>query len=425
MNSSDHDADFDPFASESEKKKSASSQGRSGSGSGVGWLALILAVMAIAYNSYTWWQGQSAGVEDQSRTLAINNLRQSQATINQSLESLQNRLATTEQQDDSGALASIRSDISSVQTRVSEFGLNASGDRALLEAIQISLSDMAQRIADVETSVAALAVRSESPGKRMDLAEVDYLLRLAGERLALFGDTRSADKALGLADSQLEALDDPLYLAVRRRISESRTQLQQLPAPDLLVVSGQIETIQSSITGLPFPGEAPTEMLLEDQPDAGLWQRFKNALKPLVRVRRRVDDSQVLSLEDKDMLRQGLWLQLESSRLALMRNDSVAWDLSLARARESLEQRFDPGSRPVRDALQGIGRLAEVEMVQELPDISAAWRQLRLLREGPGETRSNVTEETQPPPVEPQPDEDGASAEEADDAGEGAGDSAG
>ena len=46
-------------------------------------------------------------------------------------------------------------------------------------------------------------------------------------------------------------------------------------------------------------------------------------LSSLVTVRRRVrlKTSRLLSLDDMDYLRQGLWLQLESARLALMRND--------------------------------------------------------------------------------------------------------
>ena len=66
-------------------------------------------------------------------------------------------------------------------------------------------------------SVGALVVRGESPRQALDLAEVEYLLRSATERLALYGDVRTADQALMLADQQLEALDDPVYLSVRDR----------------------------------------------------------------------------------------------------------------------------------------------------------------------------------------------------------------
>ena len=160
-------------------------------------------------------------------------------------------------------------------------------------------------------------------------------------------------------------------------------KLQESAVGSVLVqISAQIAGLQSSIALLPFPGETPGITFVPDQEETGLWQRVKNALKPLVKVRRRVDESHELSLDDKDILRQGLWLQLESARLAIMRNDPVAWELSLARARSGLEERYDRQSRQVVEALSAINELAAVQMAGDLPDVSGAWRQLRLLREG-------------------------------------------
>lgn len=380
MSSSEHDADFDPFANENRKSKPARSDG--GTSSGIGWLALLLALAALAYNGYEWWQSRGDARQGNTQQLAINSLRQAQSGLDQSLQAIQERLNRAEQQDRSGAVAALRSDVTALQARLAELGLNAAGDTALLEAVQIAVSDLAHRIGDAETSIAALAVRSDTPEKRMDLAEVDYLLRLAGERLALFSDLDSADKALELADAQLEALDDPLYLPVRRRISESRGVLQQLPRPDVVQISAQIAGLQSSLGLLPFPGETPVAVNVPDQAEPGLWQKVKNALKPLVTVRRRVDENQELSLDDKDLLRQGLWLQLESARLAIMRNDPLAWKLSLSRADASLSDRFDTNSRQVQETLNEIRELSAVPMAGALPDVSGAWRQLRLLREG-------------------------------------------
>ncbi len=266
------------------------------------------------------------------------------------------------------------------------------------------MTDISQRVDDIETSVAALAVRSETPGKSMDLAEVDYLLRLASERLVLFGDARSANRALGLADTHLEAMEDPLYLPVRRRIAQARQLLQELPAPDLVAASSQIAALQALIPGLPFPGELVVfeEAATQTETDPGLWQRIKNAMKPLVTVRHRVNKELELSLEDKDYLRQGLWLQLESARLALMRNDAAAWKLSLESVRDSMVSRYAAGSEPVVDALHRIEQLQDIELAGETPDISAPWRQLKLLREGragstPVPNKAVVEEELQDP----------------------------
>jgi uroporphyrin-3 C-methyltransferase len=391
VNNPEIDAEFDPFANDSATKKANGGAPRR-SGTGVAWLALLLAMTVVAYNALQWWQDQSEIPLDNSRQLEVDDLQRTQAGLLESLETVQRRLGAQEEKDETTSIAAIRSDINAMQSRLSESGLNASGDHALIAAMQLTVQDMAQRIGEIETTVAALAVRGDSPEKSMDVAEVDYLLRLAGERLAIFGDIASADIAFGLADAQLQALNDPLYLAVRRKIDESRTSLQQIPALDTVLISGKIAELQSSVPKLAFPGETPVEVLVEDQRDAGLWQKIKNAIKPLVKVRRRVDENLELSLEDKDFLRQGLWLQLESARLALMRRDALAWDLSLSRAQDSVARRFDQQHKFVRQTLAGLDELAAIEMVQELPDVSAPWRQLRLLREGSVEVQSGDTE---------------------------------
>lgn len=376
MSSPIDEPEFDPFAHDSPKKKPG------GSGIGVAWLALLFGVLAIAASGYQWWLDRAVNSAEQNRQLAISTLQRSQSGFQQMLESYGSRLESTEQRDDPGAFASIRSELQTIQTRLTEAGLDSADDQAMFAAAQASLMGLQQRIDALEASVAALAVRSDTPGKRMDVAEVDYLLRLAAERLTMFGDVRSADHALEIAATQLEALNDPLYLPVRRAITRSRQVLQDHPSLDLIQISTRIEALQSSIPALPFRGETVLEPVAESAVDAGLWQRIKNALSPLIKVRRSVNEDLVLALDDKDILRQGLWLQLESARLALMRSDAGAWAWSLTRARDTLEERFEISAEVVRAAVVEIDQLFNIVLVQQLPDISVPWSQLRLLREG-------------------------------------------
>jgi uroporphyrin-3 C-methyltransferase len=116
--------------------------------------------------------------------------------------------------------------------------------------------------------------------------------------------------------------------------------------------------------------------------DAGWWESFKQTMSSLVTVRRRVpEDQSLLSLDDKDYLRQGLWLQLESARLALMRNDTSVYSGSLDRVNDTVEQFFKNGSSEVQALLLEVEALKQVNIAPEMPDISAPWSQLRQLRD--------------------------------------------
>jgi uroporphyrin-3 C-methyltransferase len=101
-----------------------------------------------------------------------------------------------------------------------------------------------------------------------------------------------------------------------------------------------------------------------------------------VTVRRSAEgEASRLTLEDKDFLRQGLWMQIESARLALMRHDQGSWDDSLSRARSVLERWFDDSSAEYRSVYGELAELLQLNIAPEMPDISGPWMQLQQLRQ--------------------------------------------
>ena len=380
MNQSKDDSEFDPFAHDTGRKRGG------GAAAGVAWLALLLVLGLAGLNGYQWWQERVLQADGASLQRSLDRLRSGQAGLQEDIRLLASRMDAAEQSGAGSELAALRSEIQSLQSSFTELGEQGIDTQAQLDAGQAALIHLQQRIDALEARMAGLAARASEPARSTNVAEIGYLLRLAAERLALFGDVRSADQALALADAHLEALDDSVYRPVRRSISESRQALQALPVPDLAALSARLSALQGGIEALPFPGEAPAaqEGVGQGVPgdDPSFWQRFKSVLAPLVKVRRRVDQGSLPSLEDKDFLRQGLWLQFELARMALMRHEAATWNHALRQAHENLASRFDAGSQPVRNMLGEIERLLATELEPELPDISAAAAQLRLLGNG-------------------------------------------
>jgi uroporphyrin-3 C-methyltransferase len=294
----------------------------------------------------------------------------------------------------------------------------AGSDRARMEGIEADLDDLLARLDALEGRVGALVLRGESPRQALDLAEVDYLLRSATERLALYGDVRTADQALMLADQQLEALDDPVYLSVRRAIAASRLSLEAVESPDKIALTEGLGRLQADVAGLPFPGEVTVqdeEGHLDTTEDPGVWARFTAALGGLVTVRRRSDDEALVSLQDKDAVRQGLWLQLEAARLALLREDDAAYAQALQRAGDTVTQYFDADAALVERFRTNLERLAAVTLAVAWPDISEPWTRLQAIRatsEAPS-ARTSEADSTSTGPAEAEPDQAGSPATEA------------
>lgn len=374
--------EIDKLTSDPEMDRLLKEKKPASSGTAIAILALLVAMAAVLATGWQWWQTRTAGPDEESQKAAISHLQETQQDLSASLASVGKQLAESHSAVDADELSRREERLKTLETQLAGLLAQVGQDESALSAVQGSLRSLEQRLSTAETGLISVAAASRSSSVDMDIAEIDFLLRTASERLQLFADPVAADLALQAADVQIEALNDPMYLSVRQRIAEARQALAMVPAVDGVKLAARITDLQSRIKTLPFRGEVETHMQPALPDDAGWWESFKQTMSSLVTVRRRVpEDQSVLSLEDKDYLRQGLWLQLESARLALMRNDSAVYNAALERVDATVRQYFKNGASEVQAVLLETAGLAQVNVAPAMPDISAPWTQLRQLRD--------------------------------------------
>jgi uroporphyrin-3 C-methyltransferase len=366
----------DPVDRLLQEKKPASS------GTPIAILALLVAMAAVSATGWQWWQTRLQDPDEVTQKEAMTQLQGRQETLATSLASIEEQLGGAQSPIDVDELSRRNERLKAVESQLEGLQGQTGQDKASVDAMQGSVRSLEQRLSTAESGLVSVAAASQNSSAALDIAEIDFLLRAATDRLQLFADPVAADLALQAADVQIEALNDPMYLSVRQRIAASRQALARVPAIDRVQLTSRITDLQSKVSGLPFHGEDSAQPVPVLPDDAGWWQSFKHTLSSLVTVRRRVpEDESLLSLEDKDYLRQGLWLQFESARLALMRNDSGVYEGSLDRVTVTVEQFFQSGSSEVEALLLGVATLKQVNITPELPDISGPWTQLRQLRD--------------------------------------------
>jgi len=366
----------DPVDRLLQEKKPASS------GKSIAVLALLVALASVSATGWQWWQTQQADPNEATQKESLARLQDAQQKIANSVATFETQLNAAESPIDAAEFSRRDERLKAVESQVASLDGQSGEDQASISAMQGSVRSLEQRLSATESGLVSVAASSQNSSVELDIAEIDFLLRTASERLQLFSDPTAADLALQAADVQIEALNDPMFLSVRQRIASSRQALAMVPRIDRVELSTQLTALQTKVPDLPFRGEAETqpEPVLPD--DAGWWESFKQTMSSLVTVRRRVpEDQSLLSLDDKDYLRQGLWLQLESARLALMRNDTSVYSGSLDRVNDTVEQFFQNGSSEVQALLLEVAALKQVNIAPEMPDISAPWTQLRQLRD--------------------------------------------
>ena len=366
----------DPVDRLLQEKKPASS------GKAIAVLALLVALASVSASGWQWWQTQQADPNEATQKESLARLQDAQQKIANSVATFEAQLNAAESPIDAADFSRRDERLKTIESQVASLQGQSGEDQASISAVQGSVRSLEQRLSATESGLVSVAVSSQNSSVELDIAEIDFLLRTASERLQLFSDPTAADLALQAADVQIEALNDPMFLSVRQRIATSRQALAMVPRIDRVELSAQLAALQSKIPDLPFRGEAETQPEPVLPEDAGWWESFKQTMSSLVTVRRRVpEDQSLLSLDDKDYLRQGLWLQFESARLALMRNDTSVYSGSLDRVNDTVEQFFQNGSSGVQALLLEVAALKQVNIAPEMPDISAPWTQLRQLRD--------------------------------------------
>jgi uroporphyrin-3 C-methyltransferase len=248
-------------------------------------------------------------------------------------------------------------------------------------------------------------------------------LRLAQERLQLFGDTRTAAQALQIASRQVAAIDNPLYLGLQRDIASAQQKLALVAGPDYPLIYNSIDQLQVSVLSLPFKGAgsiaAASDETAASPAATGWWARLRQAFSSLVTVRRDTGaEDQWPVMADQEMVRQQAWLELEVARLAAMRRDQDSWSAALQRLSATLQRWFEPSSPELQQAMSLLETLRPVNVEPVLPDISAPWAALQAIRASgvpiqPAETANPEADgETSPATSAPAPAEAAAPAGE-------------
>lgn len=279
--------------------------------------------------------------------------------------------------------------------------------RSSLDGVNQSLRDERtetdNRIAAVDARVARLNQDQQSVGHRLNalaalmgrsergwtLAEVEYLLRIANQRLQLQGDTHTARQALKAADERLRDLADPHYLSVREQIALDIDAVKAVPPVDVDGLAARLGSALATLDELavagtryqPQPAAAETETVEAEQPARNFDELVAlvwGSLSELFRIREHDQPvGPMLAPEREYFLRENLRLQLAAARLALLRSDRAQYRAALTTAADWLDRYFDAEDAKVKQLHSELGTMAAVEISPAVPDVSASLRLLR------------------------------------------------
>jgi len=283
-----------------------------------------------------------------------------------------------------------------------EAGLGAIEGR--LDSLQADVAEAAARAERANTRfgklsevVSALGAKQRVDDRDWVLAQVEYLLFAANERLQLVGDAGAALAAMAAADERLEQLQDPALLPVREQLVADMNALRAVPRPDISGHALYLADLIRRIDELPLQ---PLERLREQDPAAAergdpageasgegegeagsVLGRAWNELVALIDVQPvELPDKLATTPDGRRLLREALRTELVSARLAVVRRDTGNLRASLEVVTTLIERYFDEDASVVAAVLRKLREMQDVELAPELPEIGGSLNAIRAFR---------------------------------------------
>ena len=289
-------------------------------------------------------------------------------------------------------LSQISSDSQSVKRSLSSVINRLDGVDKNLAAVQ---NNQKQTTASHNMHIEEINQRLDSNSRRLALvanttpddwqiAEVEYLLRLASQRLLIAKDGRTALNLLANADAILLSLADPSWLDLRTAIAADRLAIASVNELDveglflrLAAISSKIETLPLLRSRLEQAGIiAVDELPASDEPMPVIaslqqlaWQTWQE-LKTLVVVHTSAEPVKpLLPPEQHYYVRSNLRLLINQVQLALIDSRQSSYQYSLSQAVQWLNEYFAADDASISAIVVELEQLMKHDINRALPGV--------------------------------------------------------
>ena len=219
------------------------------------------------------------------------------------------------------------------------------------------------------------------------IADAEYLLSVANERLHLVGDVSTTRAALEAADQRLRESGDTGIIKIREQIAKEISLLQGINIPDMVGLYLSVQTLESEAdkltlllpySGKPLtkPEEAAQSRVSNEEPNE-LINSAIHELEGIVTIKRSDQPiKEILSQEQAEFIRDQLRIKLEIVKIPLVQQNDALYQAGLADIKTWVEKHFNNNDASVRFVAE-LSRLKAINLRSQFPDISMSLKMLR------------------------------------------------
>ncbi|MEP0074239.1 MAG: uroporphyrinogen-III C-methyltransferase [Marinomonas sp.] len=316
-------------------------------------VSLGLSIIALATSGWLYYQS-------------------TKTSFSQDLALIQNQQTSLDKKISANTLNQVQ--LNKVLTQIQKAEGSTAKEKQQVAAQQAKQND---QISSLEAKLNRLDNTTKEDWK---LAEAEYLIRLANQRLLLESDSNGAITLLNNADDILNELEDPIVFATRKALAKDIQALSSVSQFDLEGAYLKLSALYDNVPTLPqrepskkwqsstnktiSTESSDTEVSSIEAALASFWQ----SLRSLVVIN--YDHKPIKALlppAEYQELVTGLQLQLDVAQVALLKGEPVIYQQSLKRVGAAVTEHFDTQSKTVTSFLSSLTSMQQLNPSPSFP----------------------------------------------------------
>jgi len=244
----------------------------------------------------------------------------------------------------------------------------------------------AQIVQTEEISQRAIEIVNRSQ-RDWALAEIDYLLRIAHQRIAVAKDIAGAIAALKGADARIEQLGDLNLFKVRKQLAKDMANLNSVHQADVNGITLALDQIITYLPELPFKSVKDeikvqfTENDVVEQPeekDKTFVDSVLETVKQIGEIKIHQRSIQAASnAEQQNSIEQLLRTYLLGARLAALRFDQTQFLHEINQAGELLRLHYEASDNRIEQLQKTLLGYSALQLNPDLPELTRSWTLLQ------------------------------------------------
>ncbi|WP_191602748.1 uroporphyrinogen-III C-methyltransferase [Marinomonas algicola] len=324
-------------------------------------VAIAIGVVAIGMSGWSIYQQQVTVKTIQPISQQVSQLSRTQNNLDQKVTQ-QNTLAQS--------LPSMEKRVAQQDKEIKKIIENINGAQAQVSQQNNKLASFGQQLHRI----------GNTTKEDWKLAESEYLIRLANQRLLMESDITGAESLLSSADQILGEMADPILFETRKAIAKDIQSLKATTAFDTEGLYLQLDALATQIEQLPqrepskewmknnASNDAANNSDQEERTLQSTWTELWASVKSLIVINyNHKPIKALLPAADYQELVSSIQVQISVAQLALLKKQRTVYQTSLNHVVEAVSTHFDLKAKPVVAFMTSITALQQINPQPELP----------------------------------------------------------